>query len=41
MQDFSQKWTDELLYQKYDLSQDEIEFIESMMKEKELDGGTK
>ena len=32
MQDFSKPWTDEELYQKYDLSQDEIDFIESMIK---------
>lgn len=32
MQDFSKPWTDEELYKKYDLSQDEIDFIESMIK---------
>ena len=32
MQDFSKPWTDEELYQKYDLSQEEIDFIESMIK---------
>ena len=32
MQDFSKPWTDEELYKKYDLSQDEINFIESMIK---------
>lgn len=41
MQDFTKTWTDEMLYEKYNLTQDEIDFIESMMKEKELDGGTK
>lgn len=41
MQDFSEEWTDEKLYSKYNLTQDEIDFIESMMKEKELDGGCK
>lgn len=41
MQDFTKAWTDEMLYEKYNLSQDEIDFIESMMKEKEIDGGTK
>jgi len=41
MLDFTKTWTDEMLYEKYGLTQDEIEFIESMMKEKELDGGTK
>ena len=32
LQDFSKSWTDEMLYKKYDLSQDEIRFIESMIK---------
>ena len=32
MQDFSKPWTDEELYQKYNLSQEEIAFIESMIK---------
>ncbi len=32
MQDFSKSWTDEELYVKYNLSQDEIDFIESMIK---------
>jgi site-specific DNA-methyltransferase (adenine-specific) len=32
MQDFSQEWTDEKLYKKYDLTQTEIEFIESMVR---------
>ena len=32
IQDFSKSWTDEMLYKKYDLSQDEIRFIESMIK---------
>lgn len=32
-QDFSEPWTDEKLYKKYDLSSHEIEFIESMIKE--------
>lgn len=41
MQDFSKAWSDEMLYEKYGLSQNEIEFIESMMKEKEIDRGTK
>ena len=31
-QDFSKPWTDEELYKKYDLSKDEIDFIESMIK---------
>jgi site-specific DNA-methyltransferase (adenine-specific) len=28
-----EKWTDEKLYKKYDLNKEEIEFIESMIKE--------
>lgn len=32
MQDFSKPWTDEELYKKYNLSQDEIVFIEKMIK---------
>ena len=32
LQDFSKPWTDEELYKKYDLSKDEIDFIESMIK---------
>ena len=32
MQDFSSSWTDEELYRKYGLTDDEIEFIESMIK---------
>jgi len=32
MQDFSKPWTDEELYEKYGLSDDEIKFIESMIK---------
>jgi len=31
-QDYSQKWTDEKLYKKYKLSDEEIEFIESMIR---------
>lgn len=31
-QDFSESWTDEILYKKYNLSDDEIAFIESMIK---------
>lgn len=37
MQDFSKSWTDEELYEKYNLSQEEIDFIESMIKP--MDGG--
>ena len=32
MQDFSKPWTDEELYKKYNLTQEEIGFIESMIK---------
>ncbi len=32
MQDFSKPWTDEELYKKYNLTKEEIDFIESMIK---------
>ena len=32
MQDFSKPWTDAELYKKYDLTDEEIAFIESMIK---------
>lgn len=32
LQDFSKPWTDEELYKKYNLTQDEITFIESMIR---------
>ena len=32
LQDFSKTWTDEELYKKYGLTQEEIDFIESMIK---------
>lgn len=32
LQDFSKPWTDEELYKKYNLSDDEIQFIESMIR---------
>lgn len=38
MQDFSKPWTDEELYQKYGLTEEEIAFIESMIKPMELGG---
>jgi len=38
MQDFSIKWTDEALYSKYGLTEEEIEFIETMIKPMELGG---
>lgn len=38
MQDFTKSWTDEELYKKYRLTEDEIAFIESMIKPMELGG---
>ena len=32
IQDFSKPWTDKELYAKYGLTQDEIDFIETMIK---------
>lgn len=32
MQDFSHPWTDDDLYKKYDLSPDEVMYVESMIK---------
>jgi site-specific DNA-methyltransferase (adenine-specific) len=32
IQDFSQEWTDEKLYKKYNLTKKEIDFIESMIR---------
>lgn len=37
IQDFSKPWTDEELYKKYNLSNDEIEFIESMIRPMDLE----
>jgi len=39
IQDFSKPWTDDELYAKYGLTQEEIDFIESMIKPMDLDGG--
>ncbi len=39
IQDFSKPWTDEELYTKYGLTDEEIAFIESMIKPMELGGG--
>ncbi len=36
IQDFSKPWTDEELYAKYELTQEEIDFIESMIKPMDL-----
>lgn len=38
LQDFSKPWTDEELYAKYGLTDEEINFIESMIKPMELEG---
>lgn len=35
-QDFSEEWTDEKLYEKYGLTEDEIAFIDSMIKPMEI-----
>lgn len=32
IQDFSKPWTDQELYKKYNLTQEEINFIESMIR---------
>jgi hypothetical protein len=37
MQDFSEPWTDEKPYAKYDLTQEEIAFIESMIRPMEVE----
>lgn len=37
MQDFSKPWTDEELYEKYDLTDEEIAFIESMIRPMDFD----
>lgn len=39
VQDFSKPWTDEELYAKYGLTDDEIAFIDSMIKPMDLNGG--
>ena len=39
VQDFSKLWTDAELYAKYGLSDEEIAFIESMIKPMDLTGG--
>jgi site-specific DNA-methyltransferase (adenine-specific) len=36
MQDFNEPWTDEKLYKKYGLTQEEISYIESMIRPMEL-----
>lgn len=37
VQDFAEEWTDEKLYEKYGINEDEIAFIESMIRPMELD----
>ncbi len=39
IQDFTHKWTDEMLYEKYNLSNDEINLIENTIRPMELSGG--
>jgi site-specific DNA-methyltransferase (adenine-specific) len=39
LQNFSEPWTDEKLYKKYNLTNGEIAFIESMIRPMELSGG--
>lgn len=41
IQDFSKPWTDEELYAKYGLTDEEIAFIESMIRPMDLNGGDK
>lgn len=38
MQDFTKTWIDAELYEKYGLTEEEIAFIESMIKPMELGG---
>jgi site-specific DNA-methyltransferase (adenine-specific) len=37
IQDFTQEWNDEKLYKKYGLTEDEISFIEALIRPMELD----
>lgn len=39
VQDFTHEWTDEMLYKKYSLSDDEISLIENTIRPMELSGG--
>lgn len=39
MQDYSKPWTDEELYEKYGITEEEIEFIDSMIRPMTLNGG--
>ena len=38
VQNFSKAWEDQELYAKYNLTEDEIQFIEQMIKPTDLDG---
>ena len=38
IQDFSESWTDEKLYAKYGITDEEIAFIESMIRPMDLNG---
>lgn len=40
MQDFSKPWTDEELYAKYGITEEEIAFIDSMIRSMDLNGGS-
>lgn len=37
--DYSHAWTDEMLYERYNLSEDEIEYVESLIRPMEYNGG--
>lgn len=39
VQDFTEPWTDEELYKKYGITEDEIAFIDSMIRPMDLNGG--
>ena len=39
VQDFTHEWTDEMLYEKYSLSNDEIDLIENTIRTMDLIGG--
>jgi site-specific DNA-methyltransferase (adenine-specific) len=40
MQNFDEPWNDEKLYKKYGLTQDEIAFIESMIRPMDISSNT-
>lgn len=40
-QDFTRSWSDEELFEKYGLTDDEVAFIDSMIKPMDIDGGRK